>query len=295
MFPPHVVLAATDFSESSRVALDCAARLAQQCGAELHVLHAQDPMLTAAATHAGVELTADSRDELKRFAASVVSAGARSPVTHVVVGPSVQVIRDIAERECADVIVVGMHGMSGAERAMFGSTTEGVLRKATTSVLVVPDGWRPPRPDLPDLTGTGPIVAAVDQSMAAFAAARVAARLAALLGTSVDAVHIVPPVPVPARWSAHADAALRAQTEAARTELASALRHIPAEAPMTLHVESGHVAERLAALVAPSAARHPVLVLGRRTPSERDGAPGTTAYRVLTMSEVPVLMHLPDD
>jgi nucleotide-binding universal stress UspA family protein len=187
-----------------------------------------------------------------------------------------------------------MRGMSGAERAVFGSTTEGVLRKADVSVLVVPDGWRPPRPDRSDLTGTGPIVAGLDQTMPAFAATAAASRLAALLGTSVDAVHVVPPLPVLSRWSAHAEAAVRERTQAVRAELTSALRHLPADAPVTLHVESGRVAERLAVAVAPAAGRHPLLVLGRRTRNERGGAPGATAYRVLSMSQVPVLMFLSD-
>ena len=64
MFPPRVVLAAVDFSEPSRVALVCAARLARQCGAELHVLHAEDPLLAEAARAGGVDLAGETRDEL---------------------------------------------------------------------------------------------------------------------------------------------------------------------------------------------------------------------------------------
>jgi nucleotide-binding universal stress UspA family protein len=39
MFPPARVLAAVDFSESSRIALDCAGRLARHCDAGLHLVH----------------------------------------------------------------------------------------------------------------------------------------------------------------------------------------------------------------------------------------------------------------
>ena len=49
MFPPRAILASVDFSEPSRVALTCAARLAKQCRAHLHVLHAEDPLLASAA------------------------------------------------------------------------------------------------------------------------------------------------------------------------------------------------------------------------------------------------------
>jgi hypothetical protein len=46
--------------------------------------------------------------------------------------------------------------------------------------------------------------------------------------------------------------------------------------------------------VAGDAGRHPILVLGRRTHDERGGAPGSTAYRILTLAAVPVLMYLPE-
>lgn len=295
MFPPKRVLAAVDFSEPSRVALRCAARLAKQCRADLHVLHAEDPMLAAAARESGIDLAGETRDELAGFMQSAAPAGEWTPVHHIVSGQAVEVIGDIAQRERADVIVIGMHGMSGAERTVFGSTTEGVLRKADTSVLVVPDSWTAPRPELPDLTGTGPVVAAIDLSMHAIAAAKAASRLAALLGTSVDAVHIVPPLPVLARWSAHADAAMRRRVEAAGAELRSALRHVETNVPLDLHVDAGHVAERLAERVKAADGRHPILVLGRRTHRERGGAPGSTAYRVLTRVTIPVLMYMPDE
>ena len=47
--PPRRILAATDFSEGSRVALTFAGRMAKQCHGTLHVLHAEDPLLSAAA------------------------------------------------------------------------------------------------------------------------------------------------------------------------------------------------------------------------------------------------------
>ena len=295
MFPPRIVLAAVDFSEASRVALTCAARLAKQCGAELHVLHAEDPLLARAAENAGVDLTTETRDELTAFMQSAAPAGDWAPIHHVVAGPAVDVIRDIAERERADVIVIGMRGMSGAERAVFGSTTEGVLRKADRSVLVVPGHWTPPQPASPDLRGTGPIVVGVELATPALAAVRAASRLAALLGTSVEALHVVPLLAAPARWSAHATAAVQQHVRQARADISAALHDMGAEYPVRLEVTTGRVADRLAAAVAGNAGTHPLLVLGRRTHDQRDGAPGSTAYRVLTIASVPVLMYLPDE
>jgi nucleotide-binding universal stress UspA family protein len=295
MLPPRVVLAAVDFSEPSRVALNVAARLAIQSGASLHVLHAEDPLLASAARAAGVELASETRGELQAFVQSAVPAGRlAAPALHVVTGPPVETLCDIAQREKADVVVMGVHGMSGAERALFGSTTEGVLRKADVSVLVVPATWTPPRAGGDDLSGVGPVVAAVDLAEPSIEAATAACRLAALLGTSVDAVHVVPALPALGRWSSHAETAVQARLTTARSELAAALQNRCRDVPLRLRVETGRVAEQLAAAVAPGSAGHPILVLGRRTRADRGGAPGSTAYRVLATADVPVLMVLPE-
>jgi nucleotide-binding universal stress UspA family protein len=137
MLPPRVILAAVDFSEPSRVALGCAARLARHTGAALHVLHAEDQMLAAAARHAGVDLAGETRDELKAFTRAALPPGDWAPVYHVVGGNGVEVICDIARRERADVIVVGMHGMSGAERGGApGSIAYRVLTTAEVPLLM---------------------------------------------------------------------------------------------------------------------------------------------------------------
>ena len=294
MFPPRAILAAVDFSAPSRAALTYAARLAKHVDAQLRVLHAEDPLLAAAASTAGIDLAAEAREELLQFVQSAAPAGDWAPMHHVVSGPAVDVICDIATREQVDLIVIGARGMSGAERRMFGSTTEGVLRNAEHSVLVVPANWRPPRMHAVDLSGTGPIIAAVDLSAPSLEAARAACDIAAMLGASLEAVHIVRALPVPARWSVHADQALRERTESARREVTQALRCTRTASPIAVRIETGPVAECLAA-AATKPGQHPLLVLGRRTRSDRKGAPGSIAYRVLTLAEVPLLLHVPAD
>lgn len=293
MFPPRSILAAVDFSEPSRVALAFAGRLAKQCKAHLHVLHAEEPLLANAARASGIDLTAETRAELGAFMQRASPAADWTPSHHVVVGPAVESICDIAERESADLIVVGARGMSGLESMVFGSTTEGVLRKADTSVLVVPQSWTPPSPDRNDLAGTGPVVVGLEATPASIAAARVGGELAGLLGTSVEVRHVVPAIPVLARWSSHAEKAQKERVEIARAEIASAA-HLAGIAPAAVRIEVGPVAERIAEAVAVGKGRHPVLVLGRRTSAERGGAPGSTAYRVLSLTDAPVLMWLPE-
>ena len=294
MIPPKSILAAVDFSDSSRVALDFAARLARHSGATLHVLHAEEPLLAAAANASGIDLTRETREELAQFAHAVQSAAGLPLHYHVATGRSATTICNAAAREQADLIVVGMHGMSGPARSVFGSTTEGVLRAADTSVLVVPNTWVPPRADSADLSGMGPVVAAIESTEPAVACAAAACRLAAILGTSVDLLHVVPELPVLDKWRAHAEAVVSLGIEQARRELTGVLPLLGATVPVALRVESGPVAQSIAAAVTPTGERHPILVLGRRTRARRLGAPGTTAYRVLTLTRVPLLLCLPD-
>jgi len=206
----------------------------------------------------------------------------------------VDVILDVAHRHEADLVVVGSRGMSGAERLVFGSTTEGLLRRAGVSVLVAPAGLAPPRPDSLDLAGTGPIVAGLDLSEPSVAGAKAACALASVLGTSVEIVHVVPDLAVLSRWRAHAETAVRDRAAAARRELEPVMRSLGCSVPVELRVEAGAVPNRLAEAAKPARDRAPILVLGKKAPGSTGAAPGTTAYRVLSLASVPVLMYVAD-
>jgi nucleotide-binding universal stress UspA family protein len=291
MIPPRSILAAVDFSEPSRIAMEFAARLASQCGAALHVLHVQDPLLSAAARAQGLDLVSESRDELARFTSASAAARDRAPLHHHVVnGQGTNTICDIAEREQVDVIVLGMHGMSGPARALFGSTTEGVLRQANTPVFVVPDSWVPPEPSTRDLSGMGPVIAAIEISCNAMAGVVAGIRLAEVLNTTVHTVHVVPDLNVLERWRPHAETVVSQQIADARAEIAVALGGVSKGVVIPLQVETGPVAERLAAAALAAPGQHPILVLGRHARGSRRGVPGSTAYRVLALAKVPVLV-----
>lgn len=290
MPPPARILAAVDFSERSRVALGFAARLACQFKSELHVVHAQDPLLSAAAQHHKIDLTRETDDELRAF------AGATWPVTrcashfHVMVGPPSTAVAHAADRERADVIVMAAHGMTGPERALLGSTTEGVLRRSNVSVLVVPDAWKPASPDAPDLHGEGPLVVGMDFRTPAIEAATDAAALAASLHAELILVHIVPSLHVLARWRERAEAALVERVAEAKRDMERIAATVSGGVPTRAIVERGAVASRLAEI----ARTHPhtIVAVGRSVYSQGYAPPGKTACRVLTQSHAPVLMHV---
>lgn len=290
MIPPRVIVAAIDFSDPSRTALEFAARLARQTGAALHVVHVEDPLLAEAARQSGFDLSKETKEELGRFLASAGPATALSPRHHVVTGAAVDAILEVAEEQHADLVVVGSHGMSGAERLLFGSTTEGVLRHASMSVLVAPPAWSF-RADAPDLSGTGPVIAGVALSPPSIAAATAACRLATEIKTRVEMVHVVPELPVLTRWRVHADTAMRDRVAAARSALEAVMGQVACAAPVQGRVETGAIPNGLAEAARPSADRRPILVLGRLS-GGKGAAPGSIAYRVLSLAKVPVLMYV---
>jgi universal stress protein A len=294
MLPPRTLLAGIDFSEGARAALDFAARLATHCRARLHVLHAHDPAIAGGPNPLRPAVGAEAADELRAFGASVPSLRPDSWVPHIVIGSAPDVICHIADRERADVIVLGAHGLEGAGRPFIGSTAEAVLRCGDVSVLIVPAGWKPPRPRSADLTGIGPVVVGVELSEPALGAAAAAARLAAALGATLELVHVVPRTAAAPRWRARADDVAAQQVVAARRDLGAPLEGLGQGATPPLTVVVGSIPEALARAGAPASGRDPLLVLGRRARATGGHAPAATANRVLAMTRGPVLVHLPD-
>jgi nucleotide-binding universal stress UspA family protein len=252
MIPPRAVLAALSFSEPSRVALVLAARLARHCGADLHVLYVEDPLLDAAARHVGIDLARHTERELLRFISDAWPAVLCSPQVHVVAGADVDVILEVAHRQAADLIVIDGARISGAETFFFGSRTEGLLRRADVSLLVAPAEWSPPHPDAADLADLGPVIALVDMSdKPSLAATRAAGELASVLGTSVEVEQIAPGVAMPTTLTKH-----------------------------------------LAGDASGGADRAPMVVLGTHAPSSRRGRTAALVNRVLASATVPILLYV---
>jgi nucleotide-binding universal stress UspA family protein len=210
----------------------------------------------------------------------------------VVAGNPSDVILDVSRQAEADVIVLGSQGMSGGERLLFGSTTEYVLRRADVSVLIVPPQWTPARVELPDLTGTGPLIVGIDFSPSSVLAASAAAWLAASLHAWIDIVHVVAASRVLERWQAHATASVHERVDAARRELSAIVQRLAGTVPLDTRVEVGDVPERLTAVARAHPALSPLIVLGRQAGGSRGSAPGAIAYRVLAHASVPVLVYL---
>src|SRR5690349_19756359 len=116
MIPARTILAPIDFSDASRGSLHCAARLARRWNATLHVMHALDPLLAAAAQTRHLDLFTSTRDELKSFCAGAGLPDDVIPVLHVAVGEAPDAIGNAALEHGADLIVAGSRGLTGLNR-----------------------------------------------------------------------------------------------------------------------------------------------------------------------------------
>lgn len=138
------ILCPIDFSPSSLQALGFALDLARQSNGKLTLLNVvewlaeDDPMVSA---HFNVpEVRGHMREEAERRLDALVAAESRTwcEIDNVVAfGRAHHVVLRTAEMKSADLIVMGAQGRGGMELALFGSTTQQVLRGASCPVLTV--------------------------------------------------------------------------------------------------------------------------------------------------------------
>lgn len=122
------ILCPLDFSAASVALVAYAAALAVGTGAELRLLYVQEP---AAPAPAGVEA------ELGAHRAAAVAAGASRVSTNTVHGEAAEAILAEAQRQRADLIIIGAHGQTCLSRFLMGNTAERVVRTAPCPTLLV--------------------------------------------------------------------------------------------------------------------------------------------------------------
>ncbi|HXV75488.1 MAG TPA: universal stress protein [Candidatus Polarisedimenticolaceae bacterium] len=143
MYDIRTILLTTDFSDTSRRALDPARAVARRFGARIVLVYVEEdrlPPLVVEYMAVGVEdvlnqQVEQSRKRLEEFAADHL-AGIDGLELVVGVGtPHVEIVR-LAQEHAADLIVMATHGRGVISHALMGSTTERVLRRAPCPVLV---------------------------------------------------------------------------------------------------------------------------------------------------------------
>jgi len=138
------VLVPTDFSESARHALTYGTSFAREYHAALVILHVVENLTVGYASdlfpvpmaEVFQEISGYARTELARLGEDARQKGLSVEEIVVQGKPSAEIIRFAAENE-VDMIVLGAHGKGMLDQALFGSTTERVVRRSPCPVLTV--------------------------------------------------------------------------------------------------------------------------------------------------------------
>ncbi len=144
------ILFPTDFSELGKAAEKWACQLADQFGAQLHVLHVLHDLfliMPPAAVSVMVppklleDVVTSAEEEIQKIPPPVWASG--KPIVRAMrVGSIYDTIVQYAHEHAIDLIVIGTHGRTGLPHVLLGSVAERVVQHAGCSVLTV----RPERP-----------------------------------------------------------------------------------------------------------------------------------------------------
>ncbi|MBW2288523.1 MAG: universal stress protein [Deltaproteobacteria bacterium] len=139
------IIVPIDFSPISEVVLDIAKILAQCFSARLWLIHVASPDPDFVGYDAGPQSVRDQlaehlREEHQRLqatAAELREAGIETTAL-LIQGATADKILAEADHHAADLIVMGSHGHGAMHRALMGSVSERVLRKAACPVTIIP-------------------------------------------------------------------------------------------------------------------------------------------------------------
>lgn len=137
------IIAAVDASSAARPTIEEALRWRDMFGAELRVLHACESLPEFAGIQ-NMKTRVDVAQCEDRLLELDIMPLARAAGVQCVArrGSATAVIRREVSRWKADLLVVGSHGRGFVDRLLLGSTTERLLRRTPTLMLVLPLGKR---------------------------------------------------------------------------------------------------------------------------------------------------------
>lgn len=143
------IVAATDFSEDSKLALSFAEELARKFSADLIVLHVDQPLAPVMMTpelgpamdvgamgRIAEEQRLLAQRELDKIAGRLRDGGLKVKSMLKVGSPFLEILHT-AQNEGADLIVLGTHGRTGLAHVLMGSVAERVVQKAPCPVLTI--------------------------------------------------------------------------------------------------------------------------------------------------------------
>jgi nucleotide-binding universal stress UspA family protein len=137
------ILVPTDFSETSKKAVQYALRFAEQFGCDIALLYVVEPATPMIGAPLAVEVFTDKDElsmaekDLAALAAESHANGAHSVNSFVRMGHAPNEITKAAKDLDVDLIIIATHGYTSWRHLCIGSTAERVVRTAPCPVLVV--------------------------------------------------------------------------------------------------------------------------------------------------------------
>lgn len=126
----------TDFSRTSKAALDFAESLVRDTGGKLYIVHVEEPPAAYGGGDMFYGIPSATLEDVKRLLLSFVPSDPKVPYEHHLVhGAPAEAITEFADSVDADLIVIGTHGRTGLNRMLMGSVAEAVVRHANRPVL----------------------------------------------------------------------------------------------------------------------------------------------------------------
>lgn len=134
------ILFPTDFSTPSERALPFAITLARAYSATIHMLHVLLPQPMTYATPDTLALSMEAQLEYAQSEVRGLETGLAGILHHVNIvraGTVWEAIEESLRNTAADLIVLGTHGRTGAEKFLLGSVAEEVFRRSPIPVLTI--------------------------------------------------------------------------------------------------------------------------------------------------------------
>lgn len=138
------ILIPTDFSKSSRMAVDYGIQIALKFSSKIHLLNVIQPLpplagdfpVTSPELLVGGSPLHQSQPPLGSLSDEMVKLGI-PVVTHCREGFAFDEILLLSKEQKVDLIIMGTHGLTGLSHVLLGSVAEKIVRNAPCPVLTV--------------------------------------------------------------------------------------------------------------------------------------------------------------
>jgi nucleotide-binding universal stress UspA family protein len=270
------ILFPVDFSESCDAMAPQVAALAKRFGAKVTMMHVLSPYLVASISGAPIlvnieDIRSDVQRSLeghftKEFAGVTVDR-------RVELGGTAEVIRDFAEANSVDLVMMPTHGYGTFRQLLLGSVAAKVLHDCSIPVWT---SAHVANTEAEVNTEVRSVLCAVDTSPRARDVLRAAAEVAGILGAQMRVVHVVGS---PTAWTDEKT------VREARAEIEEMMK--PLGLAAHLCIIAGGVAEGVADVAA--RCRSDLVIIGRGIIQERLGRLRSNAYEIIRQSPCAVL------